>query len=513
MTTLRAIAAAAALGLGLGLAQPLQACDLDGSFGSAGVATFSSPVGGATATGNDVLVLSNGRLLVAGAALDAGGNTQAAWWASDAQGNLVTSAAYSAMAGAGGTLQQFYTATQAGSGGPIYLAGMAMDAAGNTKAMLAKLQFPGLGLDASFGTLATGWVLQAAPGLNGAGVAVDSLGRVYLAAAGSLSRWTAAGVLDSSFAGGGSLTFDASGQARDLRLDSQGRLVVAGQHLQSPELWRVLPSGGMDPAFAAGGTLAVASGAPLSAFLAVDCDSSDGLLATGYADSAGGSQWLALRADSAGNTSAGFGTAGLAKGSVVSGLSGISSADGSLFNADGTLLLAGSAPSGLFDEAVLWQLSSAGVLDAAFGSGGQHSLASLPSAIQRPRLQGSLAFATGYDGTSAALWRLASCSEGPLAASPTPALPAGAGSSQAVAYPVPAKDHISFAFSLASASTVRLEIYDERGQRVLSSSRSLPPGPTVWPQTLAGFAPGVYLYRLIPDQGSAFALAKFVVQR
>ena len=487
------------------------ACDLDAAFGSAGVLTYSSPSGGATAAGDDLLALSDGRWLIAGGGDAVAGDKDAVWWCVNAAGALQSSGHYDGFV-APGKNEAFNAAAQEPGGGFVVLVGYAEDGLGNTSAAVAKLTFPALALDPAFG--ASGKTI-----LNGAGgaaaVAVDSAGRIYMASGSIIVCMDGTGALINSFGVGGVAGLGVGAQIDDLHIDPLGRLVAVGTgfdgSLGSASLVRLLNTGSTDPAFGSSGIVTVTLPDP-AVFTSLDLDAAGGVLATGYASDFSQSQWLALRVDASGAAAPGFGTAGLAAGGPVSALGAPQSAVGGLMNADGTLLLTGQSPSGLFPDAALWSLGFAGALNGGYASAGQRLWPAAPSLVCRPRTSAGLSRATGYVGASAALWGFTGVCGGASGIGSPGGIGAASPQSQAIAYPDPAKDHITFAITLAQDCDLRLELYDERGQRLSSASRNYSAGTALWPLSLGGYAPGVYLYRLVPSAGARPPIGKFVVQ-
>jgi hypothetical protein len=363
-------------------------------------------------------------------------------------------------------------------------------------------------LDPAFGSSG---LLTFAASSGATGVAVDPSGRIYAACGGAVLAFTSAGSVDGGFHGGVPALFDASGQAQDLQLDGSGRLILAGASGSSAAVWRMLSSGSLDGGFGSGGKVSV-SALIAAQFIALDQDASGGLLACGYGTNGTQSRWLALRLDGSGAAAAGFGAAGLASGATVGSLGAPQSAAGGFLNADGSLLLAGQSPSGFLPDAAWWSLGFTGALNGAYGSGGQRSWGSPPGLACRPRTAASLSRATGYLGGNAAFWGFGNACGGATAGGSPGGLGSGSAQSQAIAYPVPAKDHITFAMTLAQDADVKLEVYDERGQRLSSGSKPFSAGTVLWPFDLSGYAPGVYLYRLAPSAGPVPPLGKFVVQ-
>ena len=513
-----------ALFLFLALAGSLHAaCDQDLSFGTNGAKTYASPAGGAGAVGQELLVLSDGRMLVAGAGVNAGSDTDACWWGLDASGNQVASGSAAAMAG--GTEQSFYSAAQAPAGGPVYLAGYAYDAGGGTATVIAKLNFPALTLDTSFGS--NGWISMTSSVIAGA-MAVDGGGLIYLANFAQLYRFQANGTLDSGFGSGGVFSFDSTAIAEDLRIDSLGRLVIAGTVPAGNATWRVLSNASMDASFASGGKRLYASASTNSGWTAAVIDPGDGVAVVGQnMNIPTTSSYVAGRYDSAGSP------AFEVQGNTVNSAFGQVSGRGLLLDGAGMLVL-GQKPSGVLIYPALWRLGASGALDTSFASGGERVLTATTGSMLRAVGVGTDGFATGSLGTSMALWRFSGCAPAgapTLSSTPTPtqtatpngtstftptptpspsatqtvtpgaaqtgnSLPAGASDRRVVFYPQPAKDGVTAAFVMSETGSASLELYDERGARVASLQRDFGAGPAAWPVALTGFAPGIYFYRL-----------------
>lgn len=493
--------------LSLALAGPLHAvCGLDTAFGGAGLRTYSSPSGGTEAIGRDLLVLSDGRVLVAGWGTTVGGDRDAAWWAMDSSGNLSASAAYNGLAGSGQE-EEYNAAAQAPGGGPVYLAGSAIDSFGNTCGVLTRLNFPALTLDTAFGAAWGAAGSVSLPSGVAATSVVTDIGWVFTLHGNKIFSWTISGPSAGTTNPLG-FQFDPSGTGHDMRLDHGHRLVISGAVPGGVALWRLLGNGALDGSFNGSGKTSVAV-ATVSDLSSVTVEADDSLLATGFAYEPVSfkSRWIAYRVGADGIGKAGFGSSGLAQGTDQTNLASLESADGALVNADGTLLLTGKTPSGFLELAAFWRLLGGGGLDSSSGSA-QQSVAGQPGILSRPREAGAYAYATGYYGSGMALWRLAACGSGPGSVN----VPAGTLADRPTAFPSPAKDHVTFAFQLAQVCDVRLEVYDERGVRLSSESRPFSAGPANWRLDTSAYAPGVYLYRLKPSAGTALQVSKFVVR-
>lgn len=514
------------------------ACGLDTGFGSGGVLTYSSPSGGGGAFGYDLLALSDGRLLVAGAAQRPSGDRDAAWWCLDGAGALQDSAGYHGLAG--GEDEEFLAAAQAPGGGPVYLAGYAVDGGGNTRLALRRLSFPALAVDTGF---AAGLLTLTAAG-PALGLAVAADGAVWVAAGNQLWRVQPHGAPDPGFGSGGMMVFDAGGMARHLGLDSQGRILLAGAVPGGVAVWRRAADGAADPAFGAAGrvTRAVVSGfddAELGGLRVLD---NDGVLATGHLERplSGHSAWIALGLDAAGAALAGFGAGGLAQGPESASFFGQRRAAGVLPAGAGAWMLTGNSVGGFGEVPALWRLLADGSQDSGFGTGGELVLSALPGQVRRPCHAGGYAYATGMLGAGMALWRFSGCeaatptpspsatpspsptpSPGPTGTptpqatatptvSPAPVAPTPEEADQVLAYPNPARTRLTLGWVQAQASTVTLEVLDERGLRLRGENRGVAAGPARWDLDLAGFSPGVYLY-VLRGAGQGTRSGKFVV--
>ncbi|MFO0969304.1 MAG: LamG-like jellyroll fold domain-containing protein [Gemmataceae bacterium] len=285
-------------------------------------------------------------------------------------------------------------------------------------------------------------------GFNDVGhaVVVDSAGRSYVAGSSAsgaaaasddfvITRYTAAGVLDTTFGSGGSVITDFAGlqdEGQGMVIDSAGRLYVAG-HTYNGSNWdfalaRYTTSGVLDSTFGSGGKVttdfagrddlsygAIALDASGRVFVggytfdgvsptfSIACYTSAGVLDSTFG--AGGKVTTdintqyerinALTVDSSGRivavgfannntdfalaryTAAGaldstFGSGGI----VVSDFSGAGRDDGGwavTIDSSGNILVAGNVSNGSNTDFALARYTAAGVLDSSFGSGGKVS--------------------------------------------------------------------------------------------------------------------------------------------
>jgi uncharacterized delta-60 repeat protein len=481
------------------------ACDLDAGFGSGGYVTFSDPAGGSNALGYDLVALSDGRLLIAGAAELPSSHREATCWTADANGGSQSGASFADVAG--GTDGEFFAAAEAPDGSAVVLGGYVLDGSGNTCGALLRLSLPGASSpDSGFGI--AGWVTFSASSPV-RGLVVDAGNRVYSVDDAGLKRWSSAGVLDNSWGSGGNLSYDVAGSAQDLQMDPAGRLVLGGLNSTGLAVWRVLTSGGMDPAFGTSGRVQRSVGGALhnASVQSLSLDAGGAILATGgdFNLSTLKANWLAWSLDSAGAPVSGFGSSGLAQGVTVSGLSGDQWAEGAIANGS-AWLLPGRHPNGLYDTPSLWALQSNGALDTSYGTGGQRLPISQPGAMRRPRVQGAYAYATGSLGSSTVLWRFSSCAAATPTPSPSPTLTPSASptpgasttalaslaSGKSMAYPNPAKGKVFIAVQPPD-SGLHLAIYDELGRQITEADNAYAP-TGVWEIDIRGYAPGVYYY-------------------
>jgi uncharacterized delta-60 repeat protein len=273
--------------------------------------------------------------------------------------------------------------------GNIVLAG----SAGGTKTALARVT-PGGVLDGAFGTggialndlsVNLGDSLRAIVRMgDGRYVGCGTFFSAGTATDFVVARFNADGSLDGTFDGvgyavtsflqsgaGGSL-FD---QCNAVALQADGMIVSAGFTAETGPnhvaLTRHTASGALDSAFGSGGKVDVsaafgASGNSEARALAIQPDGK--LLVAGYASGPGNSEFLIARLNVNGTLDTGFGGSGVVRTPVGTGED---IANAMVLQPDGRIVLGGSAiaADGRRDFA-LARYTSAGVLDATFGSGG-----------------------------------------------------------------------------------------------------------------------------------------------
>lgn len=187
--------------------------------------------------------------------------------------------------------------------------------------------------------------------------------------------WAAPGDLDTSFNGSGSLT-TALGSSEDLAYDmgiqSDGKIVVVGCSYRTADrdfaVVRYAVNGALDSSFGTGGIVIT----PIGSF--GDCArsvvlQSDGKIVVAGSTSAGSFDDTALaRYETNGNPDTSFGTGG--KVAVALGSMG-DSAWAVLLQSDGKIVTVGSATDGGAYSFALARFTTAGALDASFGTSGK----------------------------------------------------------------------------------------------------------------------------------------------
>ncbi len=187
-----------------------------------------------------------------------------------------------------------------------------------------------------------------------------------------IARYAPNGQLDGSFGAGGKLAVDfadGADYARAVVIQADGRIVVGGQAggtgRNTFALLRLLPDGSLDTGFGSGGKVqtAIGTGNALGYGLALAADGR--LVLAGVALLGSADHFAAARYAADGSLDASFGASGVAVVPVLSG----SSARGVQVLADGSVLLAGGAVSGVRSDITLVRLDPAGSPDGTFGGG------------------------------------------------------------------------------------------------------------------------------------------------
>jgi uncharacterized delta-60 repeat protein len=190
-------------------------------------------------------------------------------------------------------------------------------------------------------------------------------GLLALAAAVALG---AAGDLDPGFDGDGTRTIDLGGfeSARDVVIQPDGKLVVAGTAAESAVVLRLNPDGSLDPGFEVDGLSGIdAGGVEVAEALALQPDGK--VVVAGSKTAVGGtSEVLVARLNADGLADAGFGGVGLGRRTIGSG--GLDYAEAVALQPDGKILIAGTA--GPEARLLVARLNPDGSNDAGFGQGG-----------------------------------------------------------------------------------------------------------------------------------------------
>jgi uncharacterized delta-60 repeat protein len=228
-------------------------------------------------------------------------------------------------------------------------------------------------LDPSFGV--GGVVITAAEAgsayLNGVAVqpdgAIVAVGTMLVGAGldFAVARYAADGMLDLGFGTSGIATIDfgtASDVAVDVALQPDGKIVVAGRADESVALARLLPDGRLDATFGGDGTVTTPTGFPNGAWAAAVQQDAKIVAVAGS-----GGLYLLVRYDAHGVPDPSFGRNGLASARLSFGFG---DPYGLAVQADGKLVVAGTATVNNQVDMAVARFDSDGHLDSSFGTGG-----------------------------------------------------------------------------------------------------------------------------------------------
>ena len=180
-----------------------------------------------------------------------------------------------------------------------------------------------------------------------------------------IARTTAAGALDASFGGTGTVSGPA-GVGRGIAIDSSNRIVVAGYtnatNSANLVLARYLSDGSVDPAFNGGSAVVFDLGGKEQAY-AVTTDSSDRIIVAGSTGVGATAQFLVLRFNVNGTLDTTFNTTGYIQVTVSSGAD---VANDVTLDAAGNVIAVGTAGG----NTGVVRLTSGGTLDPFFATGG-----------------------------------------------------------------------------------------------------------------------------------------------
>lgn len=360
--------------------------DFDGSFGTGGsVMTQLGAGANPYSYGFAVDRQPDGRVIVAGEAIDSGGNYELSVARLNPDGSFDpsfgTGGKVVTQLGAGPTPFSSVHALALQPDGKIVLAGTATDSGGHYDLLVVRLNADG-SFDSSFGpggkvvnqlgagpnptSVEGGLALQPDGKIVVAGEATDSAGHYELLVA----RLNADGSFDTSFGTGGkvltSVAPTTSADAYALALQPDGKIIVVGQGTDSAGNYELLVArlnadGGFDSSFGTAGKVVTqlgASSSPYSNARGVALQPDGRIIIAGDAtDSSGYDRFMVARLNADGSFDSSFGTAGKVVTQLGAGTSPSSSVFALAVAPDGKLLVAGDASdSGGHDQVLVARL-------------------------------------------------------------------------------------------------------------------------------------------------------------
>ena len=186
----------------------------------------------------------------------------------------------------------------------------------------------------------------------------------------AVARFRSDGSLDQSFGNHGTVVTSFVGTPDAVAIQSNGKIVIAGEHVQVPSLHfdfgllRFQPNGDLDPSFGSGGTLTTPFPTGDSQALAVALDRQGRIVAAGGVGQPGHSAFALARYLDDGGLDPGFGDFGL----VTTPLGdGAAAAEALAIQPNGRIMGAGLDASGRF---ALVRYRPDGLLDNSFGDSG-----------------------------------------------------------------------------------------------------------------------------------------------
>jgi uncharacterized delta-60 repeat protein len=216
----------------------------------------------------------------------------------------------------------------------------------------------------------------------GYGVVVDSQDRVVVAGQSDNSgdidfavvRYTSAGVLDATFGTGGKVTtaIGSTDGGQGVVVDSQDRIVVAGYSFNSGKsdfaVARYTSAGELDTSFSADGIVVTDIGSGDDYGRAVAVDSQDRVVVAGASHNGSDNDFAVVRYTSAGELDTSFSADGI----VTTAIGSASDYGyGVVVDSDDRVVVAGVSSNGSDLDFAVVRYTSAGVLDATFGTGGK----------------------------------------------------------------------------------------------------------------------------------------------
>jgi uncharacterized delta-60 repeat protein len=299
-----------------------------------------------------------------------------------------------------------------------------------------------------------------------------------------VARFNANGSPDSTFDGDGLVVTPigpGANAAQAVAIDAANGILVAGSAqggggTQDFALARYLSTGTLDPAFGTGGvvTTDVSGGADAAAALQVQADGK--ILLAGTATSTDGGDFAAVRYSATGTPDGTFGTAGIVK--VSAGAATADSANTLTLAGNGILLGGWANPGGnTAPHFALLKLTAAGVVDTTFGTSG---------------------WVATQPGTASQLWGLAVQADGKIVAtgwalSTTPQVAMARYSASGALDPGFADDGINlageaFSFTLPASRFVDLDAGDTLTFTGTLADGSALPGTITFTDTTLTFA-------------------------
>ena len=218
---------------------------------------------------------------------------------------------------------------------------------------------------------------------EGYAVAVQSDGKIVVAGYSyngtnddfAVARYNADGTLDTGFGSDGKVTTAIGSTSIDrafaVAVDSDGKIVVAGHtgaaFNEDFAVVRYTAAGALDTSFSTDGKVTTAIGADGDSGRAVAVQSDGKIVVAGYSDNGTYNDFAVVRYTSAGALDAGFGTGGIAT-TVIGSANDLGNAVA--VQSDGKIVVAGSSEGTNHDFAVV-RYTAAGALDTSFSTDGK----------------------------------------------------------------------------------------------------------------------------------------------
>ena len=347
---------------------------LDTTFGS-GNGYVITAVGASSDEAQDIRVLSNGKILVQGYAIN-GGSNDIAFVQYNSDGSLDTSfggGTGKVMSGIAGEDTGYSMAIQ--SDGKIVVGGT-----NGGDFLVARFNSDG-SLDNSFGTSGRVTTDFASNSDTGQVVAVQNDGKIVLAGRAynnvtftdyAVARYNADGSLDTTFNSTGKVMVDFGGstdQGYGLAIQADGKILVNGFTNASGNtdngVIRLTSSGALDTTFNSTGRVITSFGSGSDFAFDLKVQSDGKILSSGYG-SVSGSDFTVVRYNADGSLDTSYGTGGL----VVTNFNATTDDRGTrmLLQADGKVVLAGCTTQGGTYDFAFARYNSNGTADATFNA-------------------------------------------------------------------------------------------------------------------------------------------------